>query len=79
MFNEWNIRYDESSHDGRHIAHLDIALRILKTDYPLDKVARNTHLTPEKLFEVHERVRTKAQKAWILKNSSRSDLRRSEA
>ena len=55
--------YDESYHEGGHIAHLDIAIRMLKDDWPLDKVARYTDLTQEKLFELRERVRTRAQKA----------------
>ncbi|MBR4742032.1 MAG: hypothetical protein IK079_03960 [Desulfovibrio sp.] len=55
--------HDEGYHNGGHIADLDIAMRMLKYGCPLDQVARITELTPEKVFELQERVRTSALKA----------------
>ncbi|MBO4336386.1 MAG: hypothetical protein J5846_11255 [Desulfovibrio sp.] len=62
-FDERNTCYDESYHDGGHIADRNVAMRMLQRNYPLDDISDITGLTKEKLFELHERVRIKAQNA----------------
>ena len=64
LFSKQRVKnYDERSHDGRHIINREIAMRMLKRDYPLDDISDITSLTQEKLFELHERMRIGAQKA----------------
>ena len=55
--------FDEGYDNSGHITDLNIAMRMLKYGCPLDQVARCTELIEEKVFELQERVRIRAQKA----------------